>query len=169
MHWHWHCIDCIVIVLALLGEGSIKSWSRVATLGRRGELPAELGVFFREPLQLRGRVRLVRSAFGLRIECSVFNAIIFIVIVIILLAFERRVESRRRRHGTSKGLRALLAGPGVSVFSSKPTRVLADQALPASGGEREDPPPRVPDGRAARYQRVKRLRQVASKAGASVL
>ena len=56
MHWHWHCIDCIVIVLALLGEGSIKSWSRVATLGRRGELPAELGVFFREPLQLRGRI-----------------------------------------------------------------------------------------------------------------
>ena len=35
-----------------LGEGSIRSWSRVATFGRRGELPAELGVFFREPLQL---------------------------------------------------------------------------------------------------------------------
>ena len=95
MHWHWHCIDCIVIVLALLGEGSIKSWSRVATLGRRGELPAELGVFFREAPQLRGRIL---SAFGLRIEYSVFNAIIFIVIVI-LLAFERRVESRRRRRG----------------------------------------------------------------------
>ena len=82
MHWHWHCIDCIVIVLALLGEGSIKSWSRVATLGRRGELPAELGVFFREPLQLRGRVRLVMlvlTTFWLRIEYS---------IVIILLAFD---------------------------------------------------------------------------------
>ena len=87
-HCHWHC----------WGEGSIKSWSRVATLGRRGELPAELGVFFREALQLRGRVRLVLSAFGRRIEYSVFNAIIFIVIVI-LLAFERRVESRRRRRG----------------------------------------------------------------------
>ena len=98
MHWHWHCIDCIVIVLALLGEGSIRSWSRVATFGRRGELPAELGVFFREALQLRGRVRLVLGAFGLRIGYSVFNAIIFIVIVI-LLAFERRVESRRRRRG----------------------------------------------------------------------
>ena len=79
--------------LSLLGEGSIKSWSRVATLGRRGELPAELGVFFREPLQLRGRIL---SAFGLRIEYSVFNAI---VIIVILLAFERRVESRRRRRG----------------------------------------------------------------------
>ena len=57
--------------MALLGEGSIKSWSRVATLGRRGELPAELGVFFREPLQLRGRIL---SAFGLRIAYSVFKA-----------------------------------------------------------------------------------------------
>ena len=83
----------------------------------------QLGVFFREALQLRGRVRLVLSAFGLRIEYSVFNAIIFIVIVI-LLAFERRVESRRRRHGTKS-------------FLSKPTRVWADQALPASGGDRQ--------------------------------
>ena len=93
MHWHWHCIlHCHCHWH--WGEGSIRSWSRVATFGRRGELPAELGVFFREPLQLRGRIL---SAFGLRIEYSVFNAIIFIVIV--LLAFERRVESRRRRRG----------------------------------------------------------------------
>ena len=54
----------------------------------------QLGVFFREASQLRGRIL---SAFGLRIEYSVFNAII--VIIIILLAFERRVESRRRRRG----------------------------------------------------------------------
>ena len=86
-HCHWHC-----------WERGPYSWSRVATLGRRGQLAPQLGVFFREALQLRGRVRLVLSALGLRIEYSVFNAIIFIVIVI-LLAFERRVESRRRRRG----------------------------------------------------------------------
>ena len=80
-HCHWHC-----------WERGPYSWSRVATFGRRGQLAPQLGVFFREALQLRGRVRLVLSAFGLRIEYSVFNAIIFIVIVIILLAFERRVE-----------------------------------------------------------------------------
>ena len=101
MHWHWHCIDCIVIVLALLGEGSIKSWSRVATLGRRGELPAELGVFFREPLQLRGRIL---SAFGLRIEYSVFNAIIRAPgpLLLILHTLEKAAScpsSRRRPPG----------------------------------------------------------------------
>ena len=85
-------LHCIVIVIGIVGRGVHTNRSRVATFGRRrGELPAELGVFFREPLQLRGRVRLVLSAFGLRIEYSVFNAIIFIVIII-LLAFERRVE-----------------------------------------------------------------------------
>ena len=74
----WHC-----------WERGPYSWSRVATLGRRGQLAPQLGVFFREASQLRGRIL---GAFGLRIEHSVFNAIIFIVIVIILLAFERRVE-----------------------------------------------------------------------------
>ena len=86
-------MHCIVIVIGIVGRGVHTNRSRVATLGRRGELPAELGVFFREPLQLRGRVRLVMlvlTTFWLRIEYS---------IVIILLAFERRVESRRRRRG----------------------------------------------------------------------
>ena len=83
LSWHW--------------ERGPYSWSRVATFGRRGQLAPQLGVFFREALQLHGRVRLVLSTFGLRIEYSVFNAIIVIVIIIILLAFERRVESRRRR------------------------------------------------------------------------
>ena len=89
MHWHWHCIEfCIVIVLAFFRwERGPYSWSRVATLGR-GQLAPQLGVFFREASQLRGRIL---GAFGLRIEYSVFNAIIFIVIII-LLAFERRVE-----------------------------------------------------------------------------
>ena len=88
MHWHWHCIEfCIVIVLAFVRERGPYSWSRVATLGR-GQLAPQLGVFFREASQLRGRIL---GAFGLRIEYSVFNAIIFIVIII-LLAFERRVE-----------------------------------------------------------------------------
>ena len=58
---------CIGIGIALIAlslswhcwERGPYSWSRVATFGRRGELPVELGVFFREALQLRGRVRLV--------------------------------------------------------------------------------------------------------------
>ena len=74
--------------MALLGKGPY-SWSRVATFGRRGQLAPQLGVFFREALQLRGRVRLVLSAFGLRIEHSVFNAIIFIVIGILVLTVGR--------------------------------------------------------------------------------
>ena len=86
MHWHWHCIEfCIVIVLAFFVGRGPYSWSRVATLGR-GQLAPQLGVFFREASQLRGRIL---GAFGLRIEYSVLNAIVM------LLAFERRVESRR--------------------------------------------------------------------------
>ena len=80
----------------------------------------QLGVFFREALQLRGRVRLVLSAFGLRIEYSVFNAIIFIVIVI-LLAFERRVESRRRRRNRG-GEGLILTLIGESLVELGPVR-----------------------------------------------
>ena len=76
------CI-ALSLSLALLGKGPY-SWSRVATLGR-GQLAPQLGVFFREASQLRGRIL---GAFGLRIQYSVFNAIVM------LLAFERRVESR---------------------------------------------------------------------------
>ena len=91
----------------------------------------QLGVFFREALQLRGRVRLVLSAFGLRIEYSVFNAIIFIVIVI-LLAFE------------------------ISVFLSKTTRVFAKRSACGIWRQGRSAAARVPDDRAARYQAVKR-------------
>ena len=70
----WHC-----------WERGPYSWSRVATLGR-GQLPPQLGVFFREASQLRGRIL---GAFGLRIENSVFNAIIFIVIGILVLTVGR--------------------------------------------------------------------------------
>ena len=70
MHWHWHCIDCIVIVIGiLLGKGPY-SWSRVATFGRRGQLAPQLGVFFREAPQLRGRIL---GAVGLRIQYSVLR------------------------------------------------------------------------------------------------
>ena len=83
-------LHCIVIVIGIVGRGVHTNRSRVATFGRRrGELPPQLGVFFREALQLRGRVRLVLSAFGLRIEHSVFNAIIFIVIGILVLTVGR--------------------------------------------------------------------------------
>ena len=78
------CI-ALSLSLALLGKGPY-SWSRVATLGR-GQLAPQLGVFFREASQLRGRIL---GAVGLRIGYSVLNAIVM------LLAFERRVESRRR-------------------------------------------------------------------------
>ena len=79
----------------------------------------QLGVFFREALQLRGRVRLVLSAFGLRIEYSVFK---------------------------------------VSVFSLKTYASFRPSAPPAAFGDRAGQPPRVPDGRAARYLAVKRKR-----------
>ena len=79
-HCHWHC-----------WERGPYNWSRVATFGRRrGELPAELGVFFREPLQLGGVITSVIT--------SVFDAIFYIIVIILLNAFgidvvfERRIE-----------------------------------------------------------------------------
>ena len=73
-------MHCIVIVIGIVGRGVHTNRSRVATFGRRrGELPAELGVFFREALQLRGGV--VDSVF------NAINAINASIVIIVLSAF----------------------------------------------------------------------------------
>ena len=104
MHWHWHCIEfCIVIVLAFFVGRGPYSWSRVATLGR-GQLAPQLGVFFRQASQLRGRIL---GAFGLWI--------------VMLLAVEIglwRVSLRWMRKFFRGKAASPCAGPGVSVFQT---------------------------------------------------
>ena len=95
------CI-ALSLSLALLGKGPY-SWSRVATLGRRGQLAPQLGVFVREALQLRGGVNSV-----------FFNAITFIIAAC---------------KDTSKQEKSLSLGPRTVISLSLS---LPDQAWPAA-------------------------------------